>query len=59
MKIAPVVVGVAQKVAKDEKNQAIDVGAKAVEGFVKAIRKKWNPKIKIVHLETEYREKKR
>ena len=57
MKIAPVVVGVAQKVAKDVKNQAIDVGAKAVEGFVKAIRKKWNPKIKIVHLETEYRRK--
>jgi len=39
LKIAPVVVGVAQKVAKDEKNQAIDAGAKAVEGFVKAIRK--------------------
>ena len=57
MKIAPVVVGVAQKVAKDEKNQAIDVGAKTVEGFVKAIRKKWNPKIKIVHLETEHRRK--
>ena len=40
LKIAPVVVGVAQKVAKDEKNQAIDAGAKAVEGFCKSNKKK-------------------
>lgn len=38
--VAPVVIGVAQKVAKDEKKQFVDVGVKAVEGFVKAIRKK-------------------
>ena len=38
--VSPVVVGVAQKVIKDEKKQVVDVGVKAVEGFVKAIRKK-------------------
>lgn len=38
--VAPVVVGVAQKVIKDEKKQVVDVGVKAVEGFVKAIKKK-------------------
>ena len=38
--VSPAVVGTAQKVIKDEKKQVVDVGVKAVEGFVKAIRKK-------------------
>ena len=38
--ICQAIIGFKLGVSDDEKNQAIDAGAKAVEGFVKAIRKK-------------------
>lgn len=38
--VTPVVIGVAQKLAKDGQKEAIKVGVKAVEGVAKAIIKK-------------------